>query len=1487
MFSRKKLCRPIALILTLIVSISMLYTPVFADMGEEFTDFMITVAPSEDGQLLINNQAVDHLQAKAGESVEIQATAKENYEVTTICVTGTEGQPLAVEGCRFVMPEMDVTVSAVFSPLPEVMETEAETELDGEKEEDPEIVPEPEDESILTDESIGGTTGEEQPENSEDEKEDVVNEIAPDLKEAPESAKTEKQEVEENAPNEEYQKTAYELFRSYYDNSPNSYPDSITFAYSGDLENHESPYQTGIAPAATLSYESDNYSWGGHATCFFSVNGYTAFCMNPKMLQPGPGTYSDSYVAAIPASSNMRLAKTMYYGYNGPGDLTKDLYGNNTQTRNAITHVAAAVAFGDTDPYYGLNSGAISQVQSFLAKVDAQPNLDPARNTAYALNVDPGMQTIGWLISSQPVTPPKGYVKLNKASTTPDITNNNSCYSLAGAEYGLYSDLGCTNKIGTLTTDASGNSNSIEVDPGKYYVKELKAPKGFLLDPRVYTVTVTADQTATVSVKDEPGNDPMAITLSKIDQDSGGTTTQGVASLEGAQFTVCYYDGFYNKDNLPGTATRTWVLQTKAIKNSSGKTEYRTMLSNSYKVTGDAFYYTEGNPNPTLPVGTISVEETKAPTGYLLDGAYFTPAGSSEKIVGKYVAQITQDGNLVRLNGGNEFSVSDKVIRGDFEFTKVDFETRNPMAHIPFEITSKTTGESHKIMTDKNGYFSSASSYAAHSNNTNGGKSGDGLWFGLKEDGSAVEVNDAYGALPYDTYEIKELQCDLNKGKDLVTFEVTIKEDQPVVDIGQMDNKTIDLRTEALINETGSKNLPLSGMVTITDTVTYNNLTPGRTYRLKGVVMDKTTGKELLANGKSVTAEKEFTPESTSGTVKMTFELDAAKVVNTQLVVFEKLYFGILEFASHEDLKDKNQTLYAPEISTAAFDQATNTQQAQVTEEITGIDKVTYKNLEANKEYLLKATLMDQETGETLSVAGKPVTAEKTFTPKKTEGQIEVELTFSSSELKGKTIVVFEELYEKGTLITAHKDLKDKNQTLYFPEIKTTAKDGPTGESQVTVGQKSTIIDTVTYKNLIPGKEYTIRGKLMKKSVESSKDPENEEVAAEKKRKTKAEAEETEGVRLVIDGKEVTSEVTFTPDAPDGSIDITFTFDSTVLNGETLVVFEDLLLNNVIVTAHTDINDEDQTVYVPHIKTAAIDKNTKDQIAELSKQTIIADIVTYQNLIIGKEYTIQGKLMSKTTGEALLVNGKEVLAETTFIPEAASGTVELTYELDTTSIAGETLVVFEDLYYGETLVYSHADIEDQEQTVYVPEIKTTATNKKDGEKQITASGTVSITDQLEYKNLIPGKEYTVKGVLMDEATGKELLVGGKSVTAEQVFTAEKSNGSVSIDFTFSATGLGDRTVVVFEKLYTMDTNTLIAAHEDLEDKGQTVILKKRIGRIGTRGSRSQFSGVKTGGVKTGDPTDILLYIILLIAAIGIGSVLVVKKRGKADEKKKL
>ena len=253
-----------------------------------------------------------------------------------------------------------------------------------------------------------------------------------------------------------------------------------------------------------------------------------------------------------------------------------------------------------------------------------------------------------------------GYIDLLKKSANENMTNGNTCYTLEGAKYGIYSG---DTLVGTLITDKNGYAKSDILPVGKYVVKETNASAGYDVDEGSYNVTVVKDQTVTANSNEKPKNDPIGIEIVKNDAETLGEP-QGDATLEDAEFTVKYYNKEYDKDNLPSKATRTWVLKTK--KQAIGK--YIAGLAKSFLKEGsDELYYDDEN--PCLPLGTISIEETKAPKGYLLKGYKLTVTDTATGKVtsvtdGKFVAKITKEYKGAKLqfgNDANQMVVQEKV----------------------------------------------------------------------------------------------------------------------------------------------------------------------------------------------------------------------------------------------------------------------------------------------------------------------------------------------------------------------------------------------------------------------------------------------------------------------------------------------------------------------------------------------------------------------------------------------------------------------------------------------------------------------------------------------------------------------------------------------------------------------------------------------------------------------------------------------------------
>ena len=934
---------------------------------------------------------------------------------------------------------------------------------------------------------------------------------------------------------------------------------------------------------------------------------------------------------------------------------------------------------------------------------------------------------------------------------------------------------------------------------GKYTIRETATNDGYLNTSNEMRVTVSEDgKMYSFNAKDDIVRGGVEIT--KHDIETGTGDPLGGASLDGTQFQV---KSLNDKPVIVGGVTYT-----------KGQVIQPLLTIEDGHASSDAQW---------LPFGLYSIQEVKAGEGYLLtDGEV-------------HRFRISKDGALVNPFDG---AFENQVMRSDLEFTKKGEDGQDRLAGVAFKLTSKTTGESHVVVTDENGYFSSASSWNKHTHETNANDwaldaegvidsskldATAGVWFG------GTTPDDSKGALPYDTYLIEELRCTANEGYQLIETSVIVSRDGKVYDFGTLTDVKASITTKAYDPMDGDSLVGM-GEVKVSDKVTYANLFPNRDYKLTAELHDSATGDVLLdASGHPITVEKRFTAQSPTGFEVVEFTIDTIALGGKTITVYEKLYDdGGSLIAEHTDKSDVNQqvTVIEPESGTTAVDGADGDKNVATDDKATVTDRVAYKNLIPGKEYTVKGTLhikkTDDEgkvTEEILKVDGKPVMAETTFTPESAEGTVDVTFTFDSLSLKDKThLVAFESLEHDGHELASHADIEDEGQTVTVrnPRISTTALDGIDKDKNVVTDDETVIIDTVAYENLVPGREYTLKGSM--------------QVKAEKDGKPVAKP-------LEVGGKPVKAETTFTPEKSDGTANVTFRFSSRDIEpGTELVMFESLERGGNVLATHEDIGDVNQTVTVtaPAISTSARDAIDGDKDVVVDDVTTVIDTVEYRNLVPGKEYTLNGKLHSKSNGKPLMVGDKPVTGQTTFTPEKADGKVDVTFTFDSRDLEDKTdIVVFESLVRSGTEIASHADIDDENQTVTVthPEIGTTAVDGADGDKNVITDDTTEVIDTVEYTGLIPGKEYTLKGTLHVKVTDEEgkvtekpLEVDGKPVTAETTFTPEKADGKVDVVFHFNSLTIPhDTEIVAFESLE--KNGVEIAAHADIEDKAQTVTVK--------------------------------------------------------------
>lgn len=665
------------------------------------------------------------------------------------------------------------------------------------------------------------------------------------------------------------------------------------------------------------------------------------------------------------------------------------------------------------------------------------------------------------------------------------------------------------------------------------------------------------------------------------------------------------------------------------------------------------------------------------------------------------------------LTPGEEYTLSGKlVVKEGKDWTNIKYDPADPNADAEgFVTTTTSTGsDTAYFLKDANGKLVTASKTFVPTER-------DGyVDIEFTFDASLLEGKStvAFEELSYKDLTIS-IHTDLNDEDETVHY--------PLVHTTSRNDLADLSKAQDADDEKVAKQVDASDKSSFIDTIHYENLLANRTYIARGILMDKSTGKEMLdANGKKIIAEKEFktndvgevkieaSPDAVDyvladgtkmdlsadhanylcdGDVDVKFEgYDFTNLGNKVGVVFEEVYLINEDtkeeklVGDHKDISDVDQFIYYVKIRTKAKDVTTDTKVVPYNKDTFIEDTITYNNVIPGKEYTMTAYLVVKndmsgkykDGDKLLDKEGKPITVTHTFTPTKPDGEEVVKIPVNTAPYKDMEIVVFEGMENKfGIEIATHMDLTDEDQTIEVPGGGTKAKDKATDDEIARNIKELEIVDTITYRNLEPGKEYTATGVLYKKST---KEPLKD-----------------------ANGNVIKNTVTFTPAAKNGTVDVTFKVDASLLGGETIVVFEDVLYKNETVFIHHDIEDSNQSTYIPKIGTTATAKNG-DKSVSASKNVTIVDKVQYTNLVPGKEYKVSGILYDKSTGGKLVINGQNVTAEKTFTPEKADGYVEIEFTFDASSLS-TSVVAFEYLYHKDVEVTTHTDITDEGQTVSI------------------------------------------------------------------------------------------------------------------------------------------------------------------------------------------
>lgn len=648
---------------------------------------------------------------------------------------------------------------------------------------------------------------------------------------------------------------------------------------------------------------------------------------------------------------------------------------------------------------------------------------------------------------------PKYTVTLTKTSADVKITNGNANYSLEGAVYYVYKDVNIPDypywnykPYATFTTDANGHAElSKKLENGNYVTIEQVAPLGYTLDTSVHRFSVNGKSTD-IPVVDDPGY--IQLTIKKKDSDNNTGIASGDAKLEGAIYRVAYLENGV-------TVTKDITINASAV----------ARLSN-------------------LPIGKLKVWEISAPIGYKLDSTVHVydikahqvtsdiyelePEDFTEDVFKGRISLHKQYETLdepadeqgaefdIYLKSAGSFDAAKETERDHITTGADGMATTKDLPYGTYVVHQTKGGNGRQLVADFDVSISEDGKvYSYDLVNTQKNAqlkivktSEDGVIEGIKfrvtrlEDSYSAEyVTNAAGEILTETlpiyadkdgatkyqYKVEELDTEETFGYQLPDSQIVELSEGEIASVS-FHNVPIEIGTKATVE--GEKEVDPLDKVTLTDTVSYTGLVPGKEYRATGVLMDKETGEKLLVDGKEITAETVFVPETKNGSVDVTFIFDTTGLHGKEIVVFEDLYRENVLLATHADINDEGQTVKIknPEIGT----KATADGKKEITaDKITITDVVSYKDLTPGKEYKLTGMLMNKATNDKLLIDGKEITAEATFTPKATTGEVEMTFSFDARELTAETeVVAFETLYRDGIEIAVHADIEDEGQTV-------------------------------------------------------------------------------------------------------------------------------------------------------------------------------------------------------------------------------------------------------------------------------------------------------------------------------------------------------------------------------------------------------------------------------------------------------------------------
>lgn len=1208
----------------------------------------------------------------------------------------------------------------------------------------------------------------------------------------------------------------------------------------------------GVQGKSAYAAESANLTtggkihYGGYHTTWMEADGEMAYCADPQSATPSPGSYAKSSIDA-PSGRNAEVVADLWFAYGSPGfdaSLWPDKWYDGTEMTAsryaACAHILVSDTYTSDGSYalYGCNadfkSWARKNVIGFgadgsMINSNATGRLIAARTAdvpsnfeAFQLYTGAGTQ----IILSFKYTP-YGNIDLVKVTANEEMCEGNPLYSVEGAVYTVYRNSGLTDVAGSITTDGDGWGILEELEPGDYWVKETKQAPGHAIDPTVYPVKVASDETARVNgqtVSDIPQSDPVGMLVGKVDADTGESRPQGDATLEGALFTVRYFAGDYTdaaSAEASGEPSRTWVFETDV--------DGFAYLSDEYKHSGDPLYY-QTNGDASIPLGTVLIQETRAPQGYNLDDGH----GGDPKV---FCVRITPDGAVGEsVYTYNTPKVPDTVKRGDFRLVKEVPVTvyDEPDGDMPQEVVRVLVpGVKFELYNDsENAVLSPVTGKLVEPGDRVCTITVDDNGLATTKDDNA-SVNgwskpaDWTGALAYGTYRVHEVipqdVADAFKaewGKTLLPVEdwkTTIREEGQYLP-PQLVNDHIPqtpLKVVKVDAETGGQvPLPVSFQLEDQngDLVTYTSH-----YPVEETIDTWTANERGELTLPMLLEEGDYTLKEVQAPYGYVKELEG-----------KAFHVG----AAYNGWDDP-----------LVIEFANMPQKATIT--VAKTDSITGDAVNESV-YIVKAA-------ETIATPDGTIRAH--------EGEIVATLTTgddgkaTTPEFYLGTYTVYEAKAKDGFAL----DVVEKTVALEYAGQDVSVYDHEEAVTDEPTTPSIKKVDALDPEKALAGAKF---------HVWNDEGTFDEELATNEN-----------GVISLAYAKHGSYHIQEV-EAPDGYViaDLDDEGNPTVIdfkvNDQGMIEWDE---SGAMAQSHEfELENMPKTM-----KTIAADSESGTHESQAREDITIVDTIQYTGLIPGNEYTACGTLMDKATGEAALDDeGNAITSSTTFTAKESCGTVDVTFIFKGATLAGKQLVAFEAMEFEGAEYMVHADIDDVDQTVSVVDIATQARDGETGTNVGTIGENVKLIDTVAYTGLTPGNAYKLFTMLMDKETGNPTMGDdGLPIVGTTEFTPETHDGTIDVEIEIDTRDLAGHDIVFFEKLSDAEEN-IIATHEDIDDEGQSVSFPEPEPVPEPENPGKGYP--KTGAFAEVDPATASVAVMLLCGAAGATYAYIRRARKQAD-----